>query len=65
MTSEKTKKLQTTLGELEKYRCKDRDLLPEIIPDSSPIKHFFCGKNVFLTGGTGFLGQLYVEKLLR
>lgn len=29
------------------------------------IKQFYEGKNVFLTGGTGFLGMCYVEKLLR
>lgn len=35
------------------------------IPEHTPIKDFYRGKTVFLTGGTGFLGQLYVEKLLR
>lgn len=58
-------KLQSTFDLLEKYRCKDRDALDEIIPNSSPIKSYFYEKNIFLTGGTGFLGQLFVEKLLR
>lgn len=31
----------------------------------SPISDFFRDKCVFLTGCTGFLGQLYLEKLLR
>ncbi|XP_055387561.1 fatty acyl-CoA reductase wat-like [Condylostylus longicornis] len=31
----------------------------------SQIKDYFKGKSVLLTGGLGFLGQLYVEKLLR
>lgn len=35
------------------------------IPDSTPMRDFFRGKGIFLTGGTGFLGQLFVEKLLR
>lgn len=35
------------------------------IPENTPMKNFYRGKTVFLTGGTGFLGQLYVEKLLR
>lgn len=30
-----------------------------------PIKEYYQNKVVFLTGGTGFLGQLFVEKLLR
>ncbi|XP_018570239.1 fatty acyl-CoA reductase wat-like [Anoplophora glabripennis] len=30
----------------------------------SPIKKFFTNANVFLTGGTGFLGMLLLEKLL-
>lgn len=34
------------------------DLLP-CIPE------FFSGKNVFLTGGSGFLGKALIEKLLR
>ncbi|XP_044764580.1 uncharacterized protein LOC123321141 [Coccinella septempunctata] len=31
----------------------------------SKIVEFFNGKTVFLTGGTGFIGKLIVEKLLR
>lgn len=41
---------------------------PEVdssIPQYSPISEFFKGKNVLLTGPTGFLGHLYLEKLLR
>ena len=29
------------------------------------IEEFFAGKNVFLTGSTGFLGKVVLEKLLR
>lgn len=32
---------------------------------NSPITEFFAGKTVFLTGPTGFLGHLLLEKLLR
>lgn len=35
------------------------------IPYNSPICEFFSGKTVFLTGPTGFLGHLLLEKLLR
>lgn len=31
----------------------------------SPITSFYENKSVFLTGTTGFLGQLFLEKLLR
>ncbi|GJQ87612.1 hypothetical protein Trydic_g18394 [Trypoxylus dichotomus] len=31
----------------------------------TPIQKFYNGANVFITGGTGFLGHLLVEKLLR
>lgn len=33
--------------------------------EETPMKSYFRNKNVFITGGTGFLGLLYVEKLLR
>jgi alcohol-forming fatty acyl-CoA reductase len=29
------------------------------------ICEFYCGKNVFITGATGFCGKVLVEKLLR
>lgn len=35
------------------------------IPRDSPVTDFFMGKTVFLTGPTGFLGHLLLEKLLR
>lgn len=37
----------------------------DVLPDTTPMKDFYRGKTIFLTGGTGFLGQIYVEKLLR
>lgn len=35
------------------------------IPRNSPVTEFFANKTVFLTGPTGFLGHLFLEKLLR
>jgi len=32
---------------------------------SSPVQDFYRGKNLFITGGTGFVGIGLVEKLLR
>lgn len=29
------------------------------------IPEFFSGKNIFITGGSGFLGKILIEKLLR
>lgn len=35
------------------------------VSETTPMRDFYRGKVIFLTGGTGFLGQIYVEKLLR
>lgn len=35
------------------------------VVESSPMRDYYRDKVIFLTGGTGFLGQIYVEKLLR
>lgn len=32
---------------------------------STPIKDFYKDKTIFVTGGTGGIGQLLVQKLLR
>lgn len=32
---------------------------------TSQVQEFYKGKNIFLTGGTGFLGIAIIEKLLR
>ncbi|XP_063701920.1 fatty acyl-CoA reductase wat-like [Culicoides brevitarsis] len=33
--------------------------------NESPMLEFYRGKTIFITGGTGFLGKLFLEKLLR
>lgn len=57
-------KLTSTLVEMEKFIPKNKHGDISSIPNS-PMVTFYRNKSVFLTGGTGFLGQLFVEKLLR
>lgn len=33
--------------------------------ERSSVKEFFKGKEIFLTGGSGYLGKFVIEKLLR
>lgn len=34
-------------------------------PSKPSISEFFAGRDVFITGGTGFMGKVLIEKLLR
>lgn len=49
------------------FCCRKMPPLIESVQEISltPIQKFYSGSNVFITGGTGLLGQLLVEKLLR
>ena len=31
--------------------------------ETSQVSRFYDGKNIFLTGGTGFLGKCFIEKV--
>ncbi|KAJ8978355.1 hypothetical protein NQ317_002664 [Molorchus minor] len=47
-------------------RKEDRELVHEMKQDLIPtIPEYFSGKNIFVTGGTGFIGKVLIEKILR
>lgn len=70
MEEKKKAKTKTNLKMLELKENIDEILEREYvvdpsIPKNSPITDFFRDKTIFLTGATGFLGHLFLEKLLR
>lgn len=40
-------------------------LQADIKGDKSQVASWYAGKNIFITGATGFMGKVLVEKLLR
>ncbi|XP_072938546.1 putative fatty acyl-CoA reductase CG5065 [Epargyreus clarus] len=46
------------------YRHKTQDVNTNQSIAYQPVADFYAGKSVFLTGGTGFLGKVFIEKLL-
>lgn len=58
-----------TLNELTQTRTMEEisiasDNSNEVNDDRSTIASFLAGKNIFVTGGTGFLGTVLLERLL-
>lgn len=43
----------------------DLDEPPLELAGPSPVQRFYEGKHIFLTGGSGFMGKILMEKLLR
>lgn len=54
----------TTDSDMDEILSREYKVDASLVRDS-PISEFFAGKTVFLTGPTGFLGHLFLEKLLR
>ncbi|PSN49955.1 putative fatty acyl-CoA reductase [Blattella germanica] len=48
-----------------KLYIKPQDFCAMVDSDSSPVKDFYRGSNLFITGATGFLGMALIEKILR
>lgn len=44
------------------HLLEDRDTMVDVTPT---VREFYAGKNIFLTGVTGFVGKALLEKLLR
>lgn len=53
------------IKEMKKRINRTAMTLEDDIYEKSTITKYFKGKCVFLTGAAGFLGQVYLEKLLR
>jgi len=51
--------------ELSKMECLSTEDLLAVNEKLSPIQEFYYGQSIFITGSTGFIGKLMIEKLLR
>lgn len=47
------------------YALTDMEPSIENVKKPTPIQNFYNGQSIFITGGTGFIGKLLIEKLLR
>lgn len=41
------------------------EILSEADVQRTPVQEFYKNENILITGGTGFLGKMLIEKLLR
>ncbi|KAG6458348.1 hypothetical protein O3G_MSEX010825 [Manduca sexta] len=50
---------------MEEAKARQKPILEAAARGDSEIQRFFSGTTAFVTGGTGFLGKLLIEKLIR
>ncbi|XP_037297376.1 fatty acyl-CoA reductase 1-like [Manduca sexta] len=50
---------------MEEAKARQKPILEAATRGDSEIQRFFSGTTAFVTGGTGFLGKLLIEKLIR
>lgn len=55
---------QSRAGTPTEYSANIAQITPENV-NLTDIQKFYVGQSIFITGGTGFLGKLLIEKLLR
>lgn len=53
------------LQEISKLILEPPEGVMDISTEGSEVRQFYKGKSVFITGATGFLGKILLEKLLR
>lgn len=53
------------LGTSTEYERDDTPFVVENIDVLTPVRKFYDGRCIFITGGTGFMGKLLIEKLFR
>lgn len=54
-----------TEAQSEQSHAENQVLVPVSLQDRTPIQKWFSGQKLFITGGTGFIGKVVIEKLLR
>lgn len=53
------------MGALEGGDISYRDMMDSENQMYSPVKNFYDGQTILITGATGFMGKILIEKLLR
>ncbi|XP_046837277.1 fatty acyl-CoA reductase wat-like isoform X1 [Vespa crabro] len=56
---------QDNNDDIDSFKTIDKDLSYVNFDKLTPIQTFYHGESILITGGTGFLGKLLIEKLLR
>ncbi|XP_012265211.2 fatty acyl-CoA reductase wat-like isoform X1 [Athalia rosae] len=51
------------INNIDNHNINDDDNI--VARQGTPLQEFYAGQNIFITGGTGFLGKILIDKLLR